>query len=172
MPKSDQNPNGVKMYAEPILSKVCKRCGLEKSVSDFYIAYKKKKCGSDKPRDLCKPCERDRHREWVNKNKSELREYRKARYRENKIPAIEQNLKRYYGLTMDDYNKIFLEQNGKCAICGLHQSNFERRFDVDHNHDNKKIRGLLCIRCNRGIGLLRDSIEVLESAVKYLKDRK
>jgi hypothetical protein len=40
---------------------------------------------------------------------------------------------------------------------------------VDHDHETGEVRGLLCAPCNRGIGLLQDKIEVLESAAQYLK---
>ncbi len=60
---------------------------------------------------------------------------------------------------------LFLNQNGGCAICGQPQ---ERRLHVDHDHKTGRIRGLLCGSCNRAIGLLKESVASLASAIGYL----
>ena len=73
-----------------------------------------------------------------------------------------------YGITIDDYNKIFKEQEGNCGICNKHQVEFKKRFAVDHDHDTGEVRGLLCFDCNIGIGKLGDNIEGLEQALRYL----
>ena len=64
----------------------------------------------------------------------------------------EYHLKRIYGITLDDYNKMFAEQNGCCAMCGKHQSEFKQALSVDHNHQTDEIRGLLCFSCNSKLG--------------------
>lgn len=74
-----------------------------------------------------------------------------------------------FGITLDQYNQMFDNQNGCCQICSEHQIKFKRALSVDHNHDTGEVRGLLCSRCNTGIGQLRDSIELLEKAIVYLK---
>jgi hypothetical protein len=79
-------------------------------------------------------------------------------------------LKRYYNITVEEYDEMFNKQEGKCLICGHHQSEFKRRFDVDHNHTTSKIRGLLCWNCNLLIGHAKEDINVLKNAVKYLED--
>lgn len=79
----------------------------------------------------------------------------------------DKQLKRDFGISLEDYNKIFLLQNECCAICNNHQEKC-KTFQVDHDHENGEIRGLLCNRCNTGIGQLKDSIELLKSAIKYL----
>jgi len=68
-----------------------------------------------------------------------------------------------------NYNKLFNDQNGLCACCTRHQSSFVKLFAVDHNHKTGKVRGLLCDPCNKGIGLLQDSTDVLYKAFNYLK---
>lgn len=76
-----------------------------------------------------------------------------------------------YGITEEDYERMLTEQEGKCGICFRTEPTGRwKRLAVDHDHQTGKIRGLLCDKCNRGMGLLEDSIELLENAVKYLKD--
>jgi hypothetical protein len=74
---------------------------------------------------------------------------------------------RRYGLTQDDYDKLLEKQGGVCAICGDPPK--EKHFCVDHCHESGKVRGLLCRHCNAGIGQLKDSIELVEKALTYLK---
>lgn len=71
----------------------------------------------------------------------------------------------YYGMTEAEYEDLLCGQCGVCAICG---TNPEGRLAVDHNHDTKRVRGLLCRPCNSAIGLLKDSPEILRRAVEYL----
>lgn len=159
------------MYAEltRIMHKACSLCGKRKPQSAFYLAYKRKKDGGRTVRSECKDCGNARHAVYFEKNKQRISETRRIAYRKDKSKAIAQNLRRYYGITIDEYNALFEKQKGCCKICGIHQSKFERRFDVDHCHKKKHIRGLLCIRCNRGLGLFHDNVDVLKRAIKYLK---
>lgn len=76
-----------------------------------------------------------------------------------------------YGITLEDYNEKLIEQNNKCKIC-----NQENTFDrygvlaVDHDHSTGKIRGLLCYKCNVGLGNFNDNKQLLEKAINYLKE--
>jgi hypothetical protein len=74
-----------------------------------------------------------------------------------------------YNLTIEEYNKLFNIQNGKCAICGRHQNELIKALAVDHNHITGNVRGLICVRCNRAIGMFEDNISLLEKAIVYLK---
>lgn len=58
-------------------------------------------------------------------------------------------------------------RNGLCDICGMPNKNGELLF-VDHNHKTGKVRGMLCIDCNMGIGRMKDSPELLRVAAAYL----
>jgi len=78
------------------------------------------------------------------------------------------DLKRRFGLTPDLYEKMLLQQGGVCAMCKK-QCKTNERLCVDHCHHTNKIRGLLCRRCNAGIGHLDDSIDLLKAGIKYLK---
>lgn len=77
-------------------------------------------------------------------------------------------LKRYYGLSVEQYNLMLEVQNGICAICSrtCHRG---KRLVVDHCHKTQRLRGLLCSNCNSGIGLLDDNPELLENASRYLR---
>jgi hypothetical protein len=74
---------------------------------------------------------------------------------------------RNYGITTEVYNQMFVNQNGKCAICGRSPVGAER-FHVDHDHNTGKIRGLLCLQCNHGIGRFKDNVSLLLKAIEYL----
>jgi hypothetical protein len=82
---------------------------------------------------------------------------------------------RRYGISTTEYEQLYKEQNGCCKICKdlapLH-SNDRTRLYVDHCHDTKKVRGLLCKNCNSGLGQFRENIKTMEDAIQYLKDNK
>ena len=61
------------------------------------------------------------------------------------------------------------KQNYCCAICKTHSDLLPRNLAVDHCHTTGKVRGLLCTNCNIGLGMLKDSSEILNLAIKYLK---
>lgn len=78
-----------------------------------------------------------------------------------------------YGITVEDYDRMFQDQGGRCKICGTleaHSNISGRRFSIDHCHATGKIRGLLCVRCNTGIGMFKDNIDYLISAISYLQE--
>ena len=71
----------------------------------------------------------------------------------NKEKCRNTELVKAYGKTLDWYNQIFGDQNGRCKICGRHQSEFKKRLSIDHNHLTGEVRGLLCNKCNHEVGL-------------------
>jgi hypothetical protein len=75
-----------------------------------------------------------------------------------------------YGLTVLDYDRMFRNQAGCCAICKKHVSQQKRRLSVDHNHVTGKVRALLCDNCNGGIGKLMDDPDLVLKAYEYLKE--
>lgn len=79
-------------------------------------------------------------------------------------------LQTVFGITLDDYNQMFAEQKGCCAICGRHQSEFKLSLAVDHNSETGKIRKLLCGSCNIGLGMFQHESELLRKAATYLKE--
>lgn len=74
-----------------------------------------------------------------------------------------------YQMTLEEYNTKFQEQNGLCAVCKKHQSNFKRSLAVDHDHITGKIRGLLCFGCNISLGHMQDNTQWLQNAIDYIK---
>ena len=67
--------------------------------------------------------------------------------------------------------EFFKKQDGKCAICGKHQSLFKRRLCLDHNHKTGQLRGLLCFYCNKRV-IGRNTYESALKIVKYLEIEK
>lgn len=104
----------------------------------------------------CKKC-----RNNVNSvNRKQSKHYRKR------------DLIRDYGLTLPEYNDMIEIQESKCLICGTHLKDLLRGLCVDHCHTTGKVRGLLCHNCNSGLGLFKDNIEFLKSAILYLQEVK
>lgn len=73
-------------------------------------------------------------------------------------------LKARYGMSVSDYEQMYLEQGGRCAICDTAYPT----LCIDHCHKTGRVRGLLCTQCNTGVGHLRDSVPILNSAIRYL----
>ena len=76
------------------------------------------------------------------------------------------SLKAKYGLATDEYEALYKNQEGRCAICLL---NFDT-LHVDHNHCTGSVRGLLCRHCNMALGVFKDDTKRLLRAVSYLKE--
>ena len=84
------------------------------------------------------------------------------------------NLRKAFGITAEQYDEMFAAQGGVCAICGQqsrtkHGNGKTRKLAVDHDHETGEVRGLLCMACNRAMGLLKDNPRVLRRAADYLE---
>jgi len=124
-------------------------------------------------------------REYYKLNKERAKENMKA-YREANKDSIKQRQKawsdankdilksrRYvkaYGITLEQYNKMLAEQNGKCKICGIHHTELpiNQVLGIDHCHRSGAVRGLLCNRCNNILGFADDNIEIFNQCIEYL----
>lgn len=101
--------------------------------------------------------------------------YNKA-YREQnreKVLSIERKskIKAAYGITTEQYAAMLEKQGGKCAICAAKKPGGRTKmFFIDHCHNTGAVRGLLCMRCNTGLGLFLDSQKFLLNAISYLKE--
>lgn len=106
--------------------------------------------------------------EYYEQNKEQARERGRKWYQANKERHAQRNrayrLRTKYRLTPTQYDELYIKQKGLCAIC----MNPEKKLHVDHCHTTGIVRGLLCVRCNTGIGNLRDDHIILENALKYL----
>lgn len=109
-----------------------------------------------------------RERENIRKNTPESREFSKQWQKDNKEILHLRLIKKKYKV---DYATLFEEQNGCCKICKRHQSEFKKKLAVDHCHETNTVRGLLCPKCNTGIGQFNDDIELMKIAIKYLKNK-
>lgn len=85
---------------------------------------------------------------------------------EVKITKAQQHLKRKYGITIEEKQEMYLVQDGLCKICCIKLN--MQNCHIDHNHETGKVRALLCGTCNKMLGLARDDIFVLQSAIDYL----
>ncbi len=122
--------------------------------------------------------------EWRRKNPDKQRaitlrahakvspEERAAQYRKRREldprPIRNRGLKAKYGITIEQYDMMFAQQNGVCAVCATVQPG--RPLDVDHCHDTGVIRGLLCNPCNMALGLLKDDPLRIRSLEKYISN--
>lgn len=86
----------------------------------------------------------------------------------NRAKAKGYDLKRHFGMTLEDYYAMLDRQGGGCAICGEEDPYF-KHMAVDHCHETGKVRGILCCACNRALGGFKDKVEILERAIAYLK---
>ena len=119
-------------------------------------------------REKNKDAQKIKGKAYYEKNKDKIKVRHKV-YRESNPQVVrDSQLRTSYDITLDDYNEMFTKQEGKCAICGNHQSEIKTVLAVDHCHSTGKVRGLLCGNCNRAIGLLKDDIENLRCAILYL----
>ena len=100
----------------------------------------------------CKPCNSKITKKYRKKNLDKMKAY---------------DRQRKFGITPDEYNEMLENQNYVCAIC-KQKCKSGRNLAVDHCHDTGKIRGLLCICCNRGLGVYKNNISTLENAINYL----
>ena len=106
------------------------------------------------------------------KDKDKQKEYFKDWWAKN---GRDQNLRKRYGIGVEQYKELLNKQEGNCAICGKHSSSVftkgKEGFElcVDHCHKTGKARGLLCENCNTGLGKLQDSREILWKALNYLE---
>lgn len=138
-------------------TKVCKKCLIEKPITDYSFKRPKNRKPGYQPR--CKSCSLEDTKIW---REQQTTERLKDLY-----------YKRNYGMSLEEFNFLLESQHCKCKLCyreltidGLGPS----RVVVDHCHKNGHVRGLLCNECNRALGYFHDNIQALENAVDYLRN--
>lgn len=117
-----------------------------------------------------------RKRKWQSENRESTRDQQRARYKADpeKYRTYFRNryVLRTYGISHKQYEKMFQDQGGLCAICGrepdIHRNGISR-LAIDHHHKSGIVRGLLCNNCNVGIGYLADDPDILAKASEYAR---
>lgn len=119
---------------------------------------------------LCKTCKQAKTMKWRENNKAVYNSYTAGWRKRNPDKQHKMEIKRLYGLSIEDYNKMLTAQACGCKICGKqHDSSKKRgRLYVDHCHLTGEVRGLLCGACNSAIGYFEDNTGLLEKAIAYL----
>lgn len=154
--------------------RMCNTCGLTKDIEEFH------------PNEwLWKPCSHARtvqyKRDHPEYNREQVQLYRQRhpeKVRETKLASDRRNVNRirrarrlkHYNLTQEQFDAMVADQDGRCAICRADTPGGNRigTWTGDHDHTTGAVRGLLCARCNRALGLFRDDPTVLLSAIRYL----
>lgn len=163
-------------------TKVCKDClqSLPATQEFFYRSSHQRVDGSWTLQPRCKECDSAKNKKYHQDNLEEQR--RKGREKAQRlrdadpVAAAEKQyayrVKKQYGITIDEVNQMWDDQDGCCAICGEPEPDQPDRFQrmhVDHDHETGVVRGLLCSRCNQGLGYFQDDPDRLEAAAQYLR---
>lgn len=167
--------------------KKCSRCKETKPFTEYDTAKRSK----DGFQNYCRSCCKAYQKKWRAENREHHRATQRARYAANPEKACEVQ-RRYrdkhrdrlspmwrdrrravtlaqYGLTPASYEELLKSQDHACAICrSTDPRHWSGRFQIDHDHDTGKVRGLLCASCNGGLGLFRDDPKRLAVAITYL----
>lgn len=130
----------------------------------------------------CKACNIPRFRAYRAKNRDRLNTQERGRHHAKQRRYQDSARRWAYGLTPERFDTLFASQNGKCAICsvvfvndpfplhgpGRGKVNRKGRATVDHDHTSGAIRGLLCNKCNQGLGAFGDTLDGILRAAEYL----
>lgn len=167
------------------MNQTCNKCHTTKTIENFPKNGRMKtgysntcrECVNKRKRELRKnPIrnikERNACKSYYHKNKEYMINKSNIYYNNNKEHYRNVDLIKKYNITLSDYDKMYSFQNGKCSICS---ENYPSRgfgsLNVDHNHNETgEVRGLLCHKCNKALGLFNDSIELLKIAENYLEN--
>ena len=172
------------------MKKTCKRCGETKPEEKFALTgYITKSDGAATRKNICSSCHAEKSREWDASNRERAtksrREYRlrnpekraaciakskaKHRFRHAIIRATKKAIELGYMPCISDESEVRNGYTGKCAICGIPESDCAKDLCMDHCHATGIFRGFLCDHCNRALGYFRDSEANIMKALEYLK---
>jgi Autographiviridae endonuclease VII len=145
--------------------KTCRRCSRDLPISSFNCLSR----AGDGHASRCRECTSKGVREWKDRRKAEGNPWSIG-------PQLRRKhwLNRSHGITPAQFNQMLVEQGGGCALCCepesiAHQSGTIKELSVDHCHDTDRIRGLLCSKCNQGLGLFKDDPTLLRRAADYIE---
>lgn len=135
----------------------------------YYLAHKAEILAKNRARVIAdKERENAYKRAWREKNKEKTRAIGLAYRAKNKAGAPDAWLRKNYGISLAEKEATLAEQGGGCAICHTDAPGGAGKWHMDHDHVTGVPRGVLCHKCNIGIGMLGDSIERLHAAILYL----
>lgn len=140
--------------------KTCQRCGADKPLDDFHRDAK----ADDGRVAWCKTCRKEYRAEVYARDPQAAKDYQREWKRRNPAKVTEYGRRHRHGVEPEDFERLLAEQEGRCAICGTD----DEMLRIDHCHDRRVIRGLLCDRCNRGVGFFDDNPERLRAAAEYV----
>lgn len=135
---------------EPLDKKVCKNCLKMLPIAAFHANFQ----GHKGVKPVCKECSRLKYTPLT------ISQKRRAR-------SI--CLKKKYGITIEDYDRMLESQNGRCTICGTKTPGGSGCFHIDHDHETNQVRALLCSKCNQALGLFQDDPTICLKAAEYLE---
>ncbi len=165
MRADDHQQNGdvpQDLFGEPLVTtKYCPACKTRKLLSEFPPRPTRGQRKRVLRRGLCRACRTIQQTTWAKSPRGQ----RSSKSR---------RLKKEYGISIEDYDRMLAEQGGGCAICKRTDNTSKlgkpNPFAIDHCHKSKTVvRGLLCHRCNMGLGYFGDDIQLLEAALVYLR---
>jgi hypothetical protein len=162
-------------------TKVCTKCNVEKDTADFY----RSKYSVDGSASWCKHCTNEGVKVYKQtpEGKAKDKALKAKYYQSPKGQEVNQvheftrkltqgkrqyNYKSKYGITIEDYDRMFEEQDGVCASCGQPETKQSvKHFAVDHDHQTGAVRGLLCHRCNLALGVYEDK-QLMQGLQNYM----
>ena len=131
--------------------RLCKKCDTTKPIEDFYKTGRK---NGDEHAYECKECAKARI---------------KAAHKANPDKQRDRHLRRTYGISLSEFNRMVLSQGSKCACCGTNEPGGKHnQWNVDHDHVTGAVRALLCKDCNVVLGIVEDSPEHLQRLIHYI----
>lgn len=169
--KSRHRPDGLQFYCRPCKNeyrRASRSRNLEKSRAECrawreknlpYFREKSKRWYAAN-RDTIK----EANKQWRRENKDRVRKFNKEYHAKNK----DRFLVSKYGMAPGDYDRMYAEQEGKCAICRRDSADFKKGLSVDHDHVSGNIRSLLCFSCNAAIGLAQEDPDILMAMIEYV----
>lgn len=152
--------------------KQCRKCGETKPMLSFY-AHRSTRDGRA---NYCMECQKAASRAWTKANAEHVRKRNAAADKTQKRRLHRRWWLRLYNLTEEQYDQMLAAQGGVCAICKNPETALDsrtgepRRLAVDHCHTSGRVRGLLCMTCNRMLGASKDDPAVLKAAAAYLAE--
>lgn len=138
--------------------KICSKCEFLQEYTNFY-PDKRNKTGYCS---WCKNC----WKVWRLTRKEKFNAYRKQYRKQHPEKWLESSIKSKYGLSYSDYKEFLIDQMGHCALCPE-----SKKLQVDHDHQTGKVRGLLCINCNRDLAVIEKHYNKLNKFLNYLGEK-